>query len=733
MKSQLLLALVLIAGMNASSQSINLSWVKQYGGPSYITPKASAVDPSGAIITCGTLEGLSDFNPGTGSNTTSSNGMKDAYIAKINADGEYAWAVSFGSTQDDIAYDVAVDVSGNVYCTGEFRGTVDFNQLGTTANLTAFSGYNSFVVKWSVDGVFQWAKKFGGTSQGYESGRAIAVDGSGNVISSGIFYGTVDFDPGAGVTEMNFNNYYATYVSKLNANGDFVWAKGFNGYYTTPTEMKTDDNNNIFCVGYFYDNVDFNPGSGTYTLDGQYYDTYITKLDPQGNFVWAKQFTSTNYCWTNEIQIGNDGSVYAVGGFNGTTDFDPDLVNTETVTNTTYTYRPFLVKLDSDGLFQYVKQLSPNSTGQAVGLGRDNDGNMYIAGYYHGTSDFDPDAVNEFPMSSINSYEDIFITKLDANGNFIIAKSIGGDSNDYVTGLYVNPPSGMLIMTGYFNSTCDFDPSNEAVNLTSAGFSDAFIARYVQCDAITESLEASACGSYDFNGFIYTQSGTYEHVLTSTMGCDSIVTLNLIIQGDSYSNVTLYTTDAIEYNGITYSEEGSYTQELESAFGCDSIIYIQVDIMEVNFNVQNSGGTLSGNQQGISYQWVDCNNNNAPIAGATSSTYTPTQSGSFALVVYGNDGSVMSDCIEVFIIAVEQNDQIKVAIYPNPASDRIQFSNAVNIFQSLEIYSVNGDLVSTHTLTSGSQTIMIDHLPLGVYFVRLQGEKDTVVKLTRVM
>jgi hypothetical protein len=731
MKSHLLLAIVLIAGLEVSSQSINLSWVKQYGGPSYITPKASAMDPSGAVITCGTLEGLSDFDPGIASNTTSSNGMKDAYIAKLNSNGEYVWSVSFGSTNDDIAYDVAVDVSGNVYCTGEFRGTVDFNPLGTTTNLTAFSGYNAFIVKYSPDGVFQWVKKFGGTSQGYESGRSITVDGSGNVISSGMFYAAVDFDPGAGISELNFSNYYASYISKLNSDGEFVWAKGFGGTYITPTEMKADENNNIFCVGYFYDNVDFNPGAGTYILDGQYYDTYIAKLDAQGNFVWAKQFTSNNYCLTNEIHIDDNGDIYAAGGFNGTTDFDPDLVNTQTVSNTTYQYRPFLVKLNSDGLFQYLKQLSPNSTGQAIGIKRDNDGNIYVAGHFYGTSDFDPDPVNEFPMSSINSYEDIFITKLDSDGDFIIAKSMGGDNYDYVSGLMMNPTTGLLMLTGNFVGTCDFDPSENSANLTSAGYTDAYIARYVQCDAITETIEASSCGSYDYNGTIYAQSGIYEHVLMSSMGCDSVVTLNLTIHSDNYSNVDLYATEAIEYNGVTYDSEGDYTQELSNQFGCDSIVYIHVDFMEVNFDIQNTEGTLGGNQAGIAYQWVDCNNNNEPISGATSSSFVPTISGSYALIVYGNDGSVISECIEVVVIGVEEQSIMMVDVFPNPCQDVLQFANGSGDFNLIEVFDQQGNLVYSTTLAGGKKSISLEGLSNGLYSIRFVGKRMAMARFIK--
>jgi hypothetical protein len=732
MKTILFYFLLSMLSLNFSAQSINLSWVKQYGGPSNIAPLGSVMDPSGAIITCGSLEGLTDFDPNAGSSTLSSNGAKDAYISKINSSGEYEWAVSFGGTTDDIAFDVAVDVSGNVFCTGEFRGTVNFNPNGTAANLTAFTGFNAFVIKFSSTGEFQWAKKFGGISSGYESGRTISVDNAGNVMSSGMFYGTVDFDPGAGVADLSFGGYYGVYISKLNSNGDYVWIKGFNGSYITPNEMEVDGDGNLYCVGYFYSTADFDPGASAYTLVGQYYDTYITKLNSQGNFVWAKQFATTYNCTTSQIAIDEQGNVYAAGGFDGTTDFNPDLVATETITNTTYTYRAFLVKLNSSGLFQWVKQLSPNSTSRAFGVKKDNSGNLYVAGTFKGTSDFNPDALGEYPMSSVTLYyEDVFITKLTGSGDFVSAQSFGGDNSDFVNGMMMNPANGMFVLSGSFLGTCDFDPSSNATSLTSAGLADAYIARFVQCAAINETVEADGCGSYDYNGTIYTQSGTYEHILTSVGGCDSIVTLNLTIHVDSYSNVQLYAIDEIEYNGQVYSSEGDYVQTTENMFGCDSLIYINVDMMEMSFDLQNNNGVLSGGQQGNAYQWIDCNNNNSPISGATNSTFAPTSSGSFAVIVYGNNGSVTSDCIDFVYISVDEWDADFVNVYPNPCANTLYFTADRNEHQFVEVLDVCGRVFLRQAIISGQNQLNLTEAPSGTYFLRLIGEREASGKFVK--
>ena len=112
----------------------------------------------------------------------------------------YAWAKRMGGASTDFALSIAVDGSGNVYTTGIFVGTADFDPGAGTANLTSLGSYDIFVSKLDASGNFVWAKSMGGTGPDY--GYAIAVDGSGNVYTTGDFQGTVDFDPSAGTANL---------------------------------------------------------------------------------------------------------------------------------------------------------------------------------------------------------------------------------------------------------------------------------------------------------------------------------------------------------------------------------------------------------------------------------------------------------------------------------------------------------------------------------------------------
>ena len=131
----------------------------------------------------------------------------------------------------DRAYSVALDSSANVYTTGRFAGTVDFDPGSSVANLTStpYQDSDAFVSKLDASGNYVWAKRFGGPSA---SGNSIAVDSSGNVYTIGSFYGTGDFDPNEGVANLASVGMEDVFVSKLDALGNYVWAKSFGGNLT---------------------------------------------------------------------------------------------------------------------------------------------------------------------------------------------------------------------------------------------------------------------------------------------------------------------------------------------------------------------------------------------------------------------------------------------------------------------------------------------------------------------
>ena len=186
-----------------------------------------------------------------------------------------------------------MDHQGNVYTTGYFEGSVDFDPGIGTNLLTSAGLIDIFVLKLDTSGNFQWAKSMGGNSN--DAGCSIALDGSGNVYTTGYFLATADFDPGPGTTNITSAGLTDIFISKLDAAGNFIWVKGIGGTYTDRAQSIAVDNlDNIYTTGFFCETADFDPGEGTSTLTSAGLDDiFVLKLGQTAAGILKNRFENT--------------------------------------------------------------------------------------------------------------------------------------------------------------------------------------------------------------------------------------------------------------------------------------------------------------------------------------------------------------------------------------------------------------------------------------------------------
>jgi hypothetical protein len=220
---------------------------------------------------------------------------------------------------------VAVDGQGNVITTGQFRGTADFDPGAGTVNLTSVGGVDLFVSKLDPFGNFVWVRQLG-NSTGVDQGFGVAVDGQGSVYTTGGFQGTADFDPGPGTFTLTSAGAFDVFMWKLTSGGNFVWARSMGGSSGTEAgyDVAVDGQGNVYTAGYFQGTADFDPGAGTVNLTSAgFEDVFVSKLDPFGNFVWAKRMGDSGRDEGHGVAVDGQGSVYTTGFFEGKVDFDP--------------------------------------------------------------------------------------------------------------------------------------------------------------------------------------------------------------------------------------------------------------------------------------------------------------------------------------------------------------------------------------------------------------------------
>ncbi|MDP1801225.1 MAG: SBBP repeat-containing protein [Bacteroidota bacterium] len=449
--------------------------VKQMGGSGSERGQFITLDASGNVYTTGSFQGIVDFDPGAGTVNLSSNGGDDIFISKMDASGNLLWAKSMGDTLNEYGYSIAVDASGNVYTTGHFSGTVDFDGGAGTTTLSSNGNEDIFVTKYDAAGTFVWAKNMGGATSDF--GRALTVDATGNVYVTGFFDGTSDFDPNAGTSNLTSTGLYDIFIAKLDATGNFVWAKNIGSTtFDVGNSIVIDASGNVYTTGYFGGTADFDPGAGTANLTSTgANDIFILKLDGAGNFVWAKNMGGTSNDIGFSIAVDPSGDIYSTGTFGGNADLDPGAASFSLTSNGSNDV--YISKLSAAGNFIWAKGFGSTTADYVYGITTDPSGNVYTTGYFQGTVDFDP-GVGTNSITSTGNY-DIFISKLNGGGNYTWAINLGGTARDYAYSLAVDP-SGNVYTTGWFEGTADFDPGSATVNLTSAGAFDIFILKIFQ-------------------------------------------------------------------------------------------------------------------------------------------------------------------------------------------------------------------------------------------------------------
>jgi len=493
----LCIGLSLLSALSALGQT--LDWVNQplvssiFG--SHDESRAVAVDASGNTYVTGYFAGTADFDPSVGEAGLTSAGGNDIFIAKYDASGNYLWAKRMGGTGSDIGNAIALDGLGNVYVTGSFAGTADFDPSVGTAELMSAGGGDIFIAQYDASGNYLWAKRMGGT--GNDIGNAIALDGLGNVHVTGSFAGTADFDPGplaANLTGVGSNDIF---IAKYDASGNYVWAKsvGSSGL-DSGNGIAVDGSGNVHMTGQFTGTADFDPGAGTAnltSLGGN--EAFIAKYDASGNYVWAKRVGGSSGDVSHALVLDGSGNVHVTGYFNGTADFDPGAGTASLMSVGTQDI--FIAKYDASGNYVWAKWAGGSISDFGYGIALDGTGNVHVTGYFSLTADFDP-GTGIANLTSVGD-RDIFIAKYDASGNYLWAKAIGGAGTDTGYGIAVDGSSNVYATGGFINSKVDFDPGAGTVEL-SAGFAnqDAFVVRLSSAGDLGWAIHLGYYGSQPF-------------------------------------------------------------------------------------------------------------------------------------------------------------------------------------------------------------------------------------------
>ena len=448
----------------------NLLWAVSFGGTSNDAGYEISLSDNGSIYITGCFRNTVDFDPGAGIFNITANTSTDIFILKLDSSGNLTWVKAMGGADFDYGYSITTDAIGNVYVTGSFGNTVDFDPGGGTLDLTSNGSDDTFVQKLDVNGNLLWVKSLGGT--GMDIGNTVTVDDNGNLYVAGRFENTVDFDPGSGTFNINAVGGSDIFVQKLDANGDLLWVKSMGGNEDdTGNSIVTDAIGNVCLTGSFRSSVDFDPGSSTVNLTSNgAYDIFVQKLDSNGNLLWIKAMGGNSIDYGNAICTDYSGNIYLTGSFYNTVDFDPGSGTHDLISNGLNDI--FVQKLDVSGNLLWVKSMGNSTQEYGKSIAADAGGNIYTTGsYFDNTVDFDPGS-GTVNLTSNGAY-DIFVQKF-SQSTSCLGTNAGPDqtvcSGDSVTLTAMSGNSYTVDVSASgamdYDFTGDFSGADPNINIT---------------------------------------------------------------------------------------------------------------------------------------------------------------------------------------------------------------------------------------------------------------------------
>lgn len=522
----------------------------------------------------------------------------------------WLWAKSAGGTGGDGGSRITTDGNGNIYATGDFSDSSivfgSFTLTNTNKDTADF-----FIVKYDANGNVLWAKSAGGTQT--DKGQSISTDANGNVYvignyeSSSITFGSY--------TLVNKGNSWDIFAVKYDSNGNVLWAKSAGGTtWDWGNSLATDNNGNLYLTGYF------TSPSIAFSNDTLPSGFFLIKFDSNGNELWGKSVGSY-YDYGLDVTTDNNGNVYVSGTFWSTV----IIFGIDTLQNTSGNqYDAFVVKYDSNGNVLWARSAGALYNDGGNGIMTDNTGNVYVTGYYSGSSIiFGSDTLQLTSYGYM--YYDFFVVKYASNGNVLWAKSAGGPTGgmDYEVGYDISVDGGgNAYSTGHFTGPYIIFENDTLSNGINPGYFNVFTVKYDSSgNFIWSQCATSASGISGINNGgngISTDNNGYTYITGSFLGPDIV-----------FGNDTLLNAGYTDF----------FIAKLESSSPCNITLALsKTDATCTGCNDGTATVTPNGGTTPYTYLW-----NNS----ATTSAITGLFAGTYSVTVADAAACTKTDAIAV--------------------------------------------------------------------------------------
>lgn len=431
-------------------------WARQLGGPGRERAFGVAADRGGAVYVAGRIEGESVLGSLRLASTS-----PDALVTALDRHGEAVWAHAFGGPGEDEARAVAILTEGDVFVTGSFSGTVDFDPGSGRMELVSGGATDIFVLRLNPRGELVWARGLGGAQA--DEGLDIAVDARG-VYVTGSFRGSLQ----AGAVRLESAGGADGFVAALDPAGAPQWARRIGGPEADGTRsVSLEPNGTVWIAGSFEGKAGFGPQGEAAVLESAgKTDAFVARLGPDGALLWSGRIGGKQTDVAQAVTANASGA-WVTGRFQRSADFDPG--PTATTLSSTAETDAFVVRLATTGHLRWVRQVGGEEHDFATGIAPDRYGGVWVTG----VSDAKSSAAGPDPEWK---HDRAWVTLFDRDGERRTTRDIAAEGGIRTLDLTLDSAANPCV-AGVFQGQATAIIGAEIVRLPGAGKTDALVAR----------------------------------------------------------------------------------------------------------------------------------------------------------------------------------------------------------------------------------------------------------------
>lgn len=588
MKKHLLLSL-LMASLSPLLHGQSY-WIQKAGGQANDEAMDISADGQGNTYTTGYYSAIGQF----GTFTLNNAGITDVFLTKTDGTGQFMWAVKGGGPGSDRGLSVKTDAAGNSVITGYYYNTATFG----TQNITASGLQDIFIAKYDNTGTLLWVKTAGGTSS--DIGNAVTLDNNGNVIVTGEFSGTAQFGT---TTLISQNGSVDVFTTKLDANGNFLWAKkGSAPQIDRGIDLGCDASGNIYVTGQFTDTITFDVTHNNNMFNA----IFLIKYNPSGAEQWFRVIGGGSQNVANALVVDGNNNIILAGDFLGPITFFACPGNV-TLTNT-YPRRIFVASYNTSGNLNWKEADGSNDVVNARNVSVDANNDVFITGNFKCKFNEYADQYGQGIFNTVGFF-DVFVSKYSGStGAWQWARQLGGKKDDSGNGI-TNTQTGVPVICGSFDGNLGIPVTTAFLGYGYSGSNNVAHGAYCNDPYYGDFGFYNAAGGYDaFLGMAIDPSRSpYDYYKREGQGC------------------------VRDYVGVCI-EPGNYS--LDTTCGPDSIEVCNHVFLNANSNTSYLGPTYYGSiGPDFTYLWS---------TGANTRTIYVTSSGSYSVILTSADGCFTS-------------------------------------------------------------------------------------------